>query len=243
VSDTFTKAAPRLLQALSDLTTTSRTVVAEQAGLRTMFATVTDASTDLSNFLDANEGNLIDLVADSTPTLDVLARYAPEYPCLLKELTDSIPNEDKVFGKGTDHPDSGAFTLVVAASRGKYQPGVDTPDYADDRGPRCYPETVPPNRFPQYPPGGPVDDGSTHGPPPNGTGDGDLQDLLSGALMTTTTSTTQSATVPQVANSPAEQQLIAALVAPGMGVMPTDVPSWASLLAGPVFRGTEVTLK
>lgn len=241
VSDTVNKAAPQLLHALSDLTTTSKTLVDQQDNLRTMFATVTGASNDLGNFLRANENNMIGLVTSSKPTLDVLARYAPEYPCLLKELTDSIPGEDLAFGKGTDHPKSGQFTLVIAASRGKYQPGVDTPRYDDDRGPRCYPETVPPNRFPQYPPGGPVNDGSTHVAPPHGTGDGNLQDLLSDAFSTTPQSA--AASVPAVANSPAEQQLIATLTAPGLGVMPADVPSWASVLVGPVFRGSEVTLK
>ncbi|HEX4703805.1 MAG TPA: MCE family protein [Pseudonocardiaceae bacterium] len=244
VSDTFDKAAPQLLQALSELTTTSRTIVDEQNNLRAMYATVTNASADLGDFLRVNENNLINLVTTSTPTLDVLARYAPEYPCLLKELVDSIPGEDLAFGKGTSHPNSGQFTIVIAASRGKYLPGVDTPRYNDDRGPRCYPETVPPNRFPQYPPGGPVNDGSTHGPPPNGTGNGTLQSLLPNAMQSTQSTSPQSAaTVPQVANSPAERQLVATLLAPQLGVMPADVPGWASELVGPVFRGMEVTVR
>ena len=116
---------------------------------------------------------------------------------------------------------------------------MDTPRYNDDRGPHCYPETVPPNRFPQYPPGGPVNDGSTHGPPPNGTWDGNIQDLLGG----TQNVTTKSAVTPQVAGSPVERQLIDTLLAPQLGVMPADVPGWAGLLAGPVYRGTEVNLR
>jgi phospholipid/cholesterol/gamma-HCH transport system substrate-binding protein len=241
VSDTFNQAAPQLLQALSELTTTSRTIVDEQNNLRAMYATVTNADVDLGDFLQVNENNIIGLVTTSTPTLNVLARYAPEYPCLLKELVDGIPGEDLAFGKGTSHPDSGQFTIVIAASRGKYLPGVDTPRYNDDRGPRCYPETVPPNRFPQYPPDGPVNDGSTHGPPPHGTGNGTLQSLLPNAMQST--SPESASTVPQVANSPAERELIATLLAPQLGVMPADVPSWASELVGPVFRGMEVTVR
>lgn len=242
VAKTYDQAAPRLLDALSELTTTSRTLVAEQANLRTFFGTVTTASDDLSDFLSVNENNLIGLTATSTPTLNVLARYAPEYPCLLKNLVDAIPDEDHAFGKGTDHPDSGQFTIVIAASRGKYRPGVDTPRYDDDRGPRCYPRTLAPNRFPQYPPdGGPVNDGSTHSAPPNGTWDGNIQDLLSGA--TTTQSTATSAAVPQVANSATERQLIDTLLGPQLGVMPTDVPGWASMLVGPIYRGTEVNTR
>jgi virulence factor Mce-like protein len=235
VAGTYDQAAPQLLHALSDLTTTSRTLVAEQTGLRTLYDTVTTSSDDLRDFLSVNENNLIDLVGTSTPTLDVLARYAPEYPCLLKNLVDSIPDEDRAFGKGTDHPDSGEFTVVISASRGKYEPGVDTPRYDDDRGPRCYARAMAPNRFPQYPPGGPVDDGSTHPPAPRGTWDGNLQDLVTGA--------TTSAAVTQIANSATERRLIGVLVAPQLGVMPADVPGWASMLVGPLYRGTEVTVR
>jgi phospholipid/cholesterol/gamma-HCH transport system substrate-binding protein len=46
-----------------------------------------------------------------------------------------------------------------------------------------------------------------------------------------------------VANSPAEQELISLLVAPTMGVMPTEVPAWSGMLVGPLLRGTEVTLR
>ncbi len=265
VADTYDRAAPQLFDALSELTTTSRTIVAEQANLSTLYSTVTNAGSDLGNFLSVNENNLIDLAAESTPTLNVLARYSPEYPCLLKELVDSIPGEDLAFGKGTNHPDSGQFTIVISASRGKYRPGTDTPRYDDDRGPRCYPETQPPNRFPQYPPGGPVNDGSTHGPPPHSTWDGNIQDLLSGTQSATTpqsttpqsttpqsttpqsttpeSAATRSAVTPQVAGSPVERRLIDTLLAPQLGVMPADVPGWAGLLAGPLYRGTEVTLR
>jgi phospholipid/cholesterol/gamma-HCH transport system substrate-binding protein len=40
-------------------------------------------------------------------------------------------------------------------------------------------------------------------------------------------------------NSPQEQELIATLLAPDMG----DVPGWSSVLVGPLYRGTEVTLR
>jgi phospholipid/cholesterol/gamma-HCH transport system substrate-binding protein len=235
VAGTYDKAAPQLLSALDELTTTSKTIVDEQGALRNLYGTLTTSAVDLQNFLQVNENNLIDLVDDSAPTLHVLARYAPEYPCLLQQIVNQIPSSDKAFGKGTAHPKAMQVTIVVAASRGKYLPGVDTPRYDDDRGPMCYHQDVPPARSPEYPPGGPINDGSSHPPPQRGTWDGNLQDLLPGALA--------SATTPQVANSPAEQQLIATLLAPSEGVAPADVPNWASMLVGPLFRGTEVTLK
>jgi phospholipid/cholesterol/gamma-HCH transport system substrate-binding protein len=40
-------------------------------------------------------------------------------------------------------------------------------------------------------------------------------------------------------NSPQEQELVATLLAPSVG----EVPAWSSVLVGPLYRGTEVTLR
>ena len=42
-----------------------------------------------------------------------------------------------------------------------------------------------------------------------------------------------------LANSPQEQELIGTLLAPAVG----EVPGWSSVLVGPLYRGTEVTLR
>ncbi len=216
VADDYTEAAPDLLRALSDLTTTSRTLVEQRASLLELYGALTTTSIDLANFLRVNRNNLINLSATARPTLELLARYAPEYPCVLKQLADSIDRADFTFGKGTEHPNVAKFTLEITTSRGKYLPGVDTPRYDDKRGPRCYDPVEPPGRFPQYPPGGPVLDGSTK---PSA--------VPSAAL----------------ANSPEEQRLVALLLAPQVGVMPDEVPGWSALLVGPLYRGAEVSLR
>jgi virulence factor Mce-like protein len=234
VADTYAEAAPDLLTALAELTTTTRTVDEQEAQLRELYAEVTGAAEDLGGFLEANRENVISLVATSRSTLELLARYAPEYPCLFRQLVEGIPRAETVFGKGSEHPEIQRLTIEITASRGKYRPGVDDPVYADKRGPRCY-ETPPhPDVFPQYPPGGPIEDGSEMPPPPS-TGDG--SGLLpppggKGVVLPAA-----------VANSPAEQELISLLVAPSMGVMPTEVPPWSGLLVGPLLRGTEVMLR
>ncbi|MYW95588.1 MCE family protein [Amycolatopsis rubida] len=46
-----------------------------------------------------------------------------------------------------------------------------------------------------------------------------------------------------IANSPQEQQFLAPLLAPSLGVSTADVPMWSSVLVGPLYRGTEVTAK
>jgi phospholipid/cholesterol/gamma-HCH transport system substrate-binding protein len=233
ISGIYDKAAPDLLQALADLTTTSKTLVDKQQGLAELFSTVTTASIDLTNFLAVNKDNLIRLTTAVQPTLDVLAKYAPEYPCLLKQLADSVPTAELAFGKGTAHPEVSRVTIEFTASRGKYLPGVDEPKYEDKRGPRCYPQVPTPGVWPQYPPDGAIKDGSSKPAPPRSP-DGTLPGpITSGGGSTGGT--------PTLANSPAEQQLMDVLLAPAMAGQP--VPSWGGFLVGPLYRGVEVELK
>jgi phospholipid/cholesterol/gamma-HCH transport system substrate-binding protein len=46
-----------------------------------------------------------------------------------------------------------------------------------------------------------------------------------------------------LANSPAEQDMLATMLAPAMNVPPADVPAWSSVLVGPLYRGAEVTVR
>ncbi|WP_033293360.1 MCE family protein [Amycolatopsis jejuensis] len=228
VSATYDKAAPDILQALSDLTTTSRTIVEKRQGLSDVYATVTTASVDLTRFLEVNKDNLIRLTTAVQPTLDVLAKYAPEYPCLLKQLAGSVPNAELAFGKGTAHPEVSRVTIEFTASRGKYLPGVDEPKYDDKRGPRCYPQVPKPGHWPQYPPDGAVKDGASEPAPPHQP-DGTLPG--------------GSGTTGSMIGSADEQKLIDLLVSPAMNTSPDQVPDWAGLLVGPLYRGAEVELK
>ncbi|MCP2165869.1 MCE family protein [Goodfellowiella coeruleoviolacea] len=238
LADTYQTAAPDLIQALDDATVTSRTIAEQRANLEALYGGVTTAAQDLTGFLRANKDNLIRLTEASRPTLELLAEYAPEYPCLLKGLTDFKPVMDKAFGAGTDEPGL-HVTLEITVNRGKYRPNQDEPEYRDKRGPRCYDEYP----APQYPPDGPIRDGST--PPPAGTSTG-------GSVLGTAGSA--DATSPSAAavgagsglglpNSPQERGFLASLLAPQLGVSPQQVPGWSSLLVGPLYRGAEVTLK
>lgn len=235
-SDTYTQAAPSLIDALHNLTTTSRTVVAERARLQQLYGTVTTASDDLNNFLTANEDNLIRVAATSLPTLDVLSRYSPEYPCFLHQMATLVPTIDTAFGKGTNHPGL-HVTLEITQNRGAYQPGKDTPAYEDNRGPRCLDLNPAPNPFPQYAPDGPIQDGSSHPPAARTSSQGVLP--TSGSQ----SAETKAATTSELPNSAAEQGFLAELVGPSLGIAPKDFPGWGSMLVGPLFRGAEVSVK
>ncbi|WP_051341864.1 MCE family protein [Pseudonocardia spinosispora] len=175
VTDTYSDAAPQLFGGLADLGTTSQTFLDMRDDLRRMLLGITDASGDLTDFLDENQENLVALSASARPTLEIFARYSPEFPCVFRQMVTGIPRAEAVFGKGSTHPEQGRYTIEVTASRGKYLPGVDTPINADDRGPRCYSQTP---TAPQYAPGGPLKDGARKPPAASNQPDPSLGGLL-----------------------------------------------------------------
>lgn len=158
-SDTYATAAPELLAALRDLNTTTRTVADQRGRLLELYRGVIEASRATEGWFRANGGNLVALLGTARRTLALLARYAPQVPCMLGQLHDLVPRIDAVFGKGEPDPKF-RITLQVTPQRGPYQP-TDMPRYDDTRGPRCYP-VVP--IAPQYPDGEPVQDGAHHPP-------------------------------------------------------------------------------
>ena len=133
VAHTYARAAPDLLQALRNFTVTNRTLVAERGQFVDLLHSVTDASDRLSNFTAANSANLIQLSRSSRPTLQVLARYSSEFPCLSRSLVDFIPVMDRALGAGTDEPGL-HVTLQVVPGRSPYRSAA-TPAAAGP--PRC----------------------------------------------------------------------------------------------------------
>jgi phospholipid/cholesterol/gamma-HCH transport system substrate-binding protein len=207
VSHVYADAAPGILDALTDFTTTSGTIAEKQKDLAAAYGSTTRTAEDLDAFLRANKENIIRLAATSRPTLQLLARYSSSFPCTLRTLADFVPRMDKALGKGTDEPGLHVDVTTVA-SRGAYVPGRDTPSYTTGGGPACYP--VP---------------------------------YLGTAARAPVTATASAGQNLGPANSPQENDLVNELIAPAAKTAPGDLPDWSSLLAGPVYRGTEVKLK
>ncbi|AZM46535.1 ABC transporter substrate-binding protein [Streptomyces sp. WAC 06738] len=215
----YADTVPDLTKALRDATTTSGTIAEKAQDLGGLYGTLTTTSQDLDTFLEQNRENIIRLSADSRPTVEKMAEYAPSFPCTLRTLADFVPVMDKALGKGTAEPGLHVDVEVLPA-RGKYVPGRDTPRFDAGGGPRCYgvPYT-----------GAPAGSGSAAGRPQSAK-----------TLATEPATDEQALGLP---NSPAENQLVNELLAAGMESPPDDLPDWSSVLAGPVFRGTEVRLK
>lgn len=202
-------AAPDLLRVLSNATTTSRTLADRRQALAALLTGTTAFAETATGVIGDDGSRLITLSRISRPTLALLDRYAPEYPCLLAGLTGAEPNLETAFAGGRMH-----IALEAVPPRAPYRPGEE-PRYADHSGPNC--RGLPHPAVPA--PGIKLDDGSR----PAGPG-------LPVALPA------------PVSATPAEQHVIDALLAPVMGVPADRVPAVATLLFGPMARGTEVSV-
>jgi len=221
----YNQAAPAILQALDDFTIPSQTLASLQSTFAAALSSLTTASEDLRSFLDANSSNLINLGTDSTSTLQTLARYSSEFPCVLEDLVKFEPNMNKVLGEGTNQPGLHAQAVVVPVyANARYLPDKDTPIYGDNLGPHCY--GVP---FP----GITLNDGTT------GTSGGAASDSSTHA---TTKAAVEPAAGSSLAGSPGEAELVRELAAMSLGTSPANLPSWSSLLLAPLYRGTTVRL-
>jgi phospholipid/cholesterol/gamma-HCH transport system substrate-binding protein len=223
------QAAPDLVQALTDFTVTSQTFAAERANVSALYSTVTTAAQDLTSFLDANSSNIIKLNADSVASLQILARYSPEFPCALKDLANFVPAADKLLGKGTSQPGLHVQVVIVPPlgphQIGRYVAGQDTPIFGDNLGPHCYPIPFP---------GITLNDGAA---PSNPTAAAAPRHATRPAARRAHT------TAAQLAGSPTERELVRELTGMALGRSPSLIPDWGSLLTAPLFRGTTVSLR
>jgi phospholipid/cholesterol/gamma-HCH transport system substrate-binding protein len=228
---TYNQASPAIVQALDDFGVTGRTIANQHADYDALLANLTTSSEDLTSFLNANSANAITLSADSLSTLDILARYAPEFPCVLQQLSDFVPAMNKVLGAGTDQ--AGLHVKLVvepAPSPGAYLPNVDKPVYGDNVGPHCY--SIPFT-------GVHLNDGVGSGR--TAPSHGKTATRKAGKKATKTAVETASYTG-ALAGSPGEANLVRELDALALGQPVASLPSWASLLTAPLYRGTTVLL-
>jgi len=136
-ADVYTTAAPDILQALTDLSTTAKTIVDTRADLDNLYTSVTSATGHLNDFLRKNKDNIIGVSVASRPSLELLSQYSPEFPCLFDAVNRLKPLMEKALGKGTNEPGL-HVTLTVRDPRDKYVPGRDTPRFDATGGPKCY---------------------------------------------------------------------------------------------------------
>ncbi len=103
VSDNYAAAMPDLGRLLRNSVTTGNTLVAKRAQLAAFFDESTALSNTLTKFTKANGDNLVELASDSRPVLQVLADHSPTFPCFLAGMAEIIPRLDSAFRDGMLH--------------------------------------------------------------------------------------------------------------------------------------------
>jgi phospholipid/cholesterol/gamma-HCH transport system substrate-binding protein len=223
VSDTYADVLPEVATILRNTITTTTTLEDREEKLEALFNDVSRLSAVAERFTRANGDNLVRLADLSAEQLEVFARYAPGYPCLLGGIVGAGKLQAQAFR---------GFTLHIVLETLPHQPRAygpqDAPIYGDKRGYHC-------GRLPDPPwsQSNPL----THQP-----------DFVDGIDEPTGKGTSRvgpgwSGTAAGFPGGRDESALLKALLAPGMGVGADDVPDLGVLLVGPMARGAEVSLR
>lgn len=234
VANTYSEAVPDLLSALDSMRVTSATLVDQRTELSEVYATVISAADTTRGWVADNQNTIEVLSEESRAALEATAPYAKQFPCLLKAAREFIPEMDRNLGKGTTEPGI-HVRLNIVESRGKYLPGKDAPKYSSGGKARCPYVTGQTGTKPASTTGGAATESSAAAPQVD-----EEPEAISPPPSPSLSSL--AATGLGDANSPAENQLIAELLAPTQAMAPADYPEWSSLLVGPTLRNTKVTL-
>jgi phospholipid/cholesterol/gamma-HCH transport system substrate-binding protein len=222
VSDTYADVLPEVATILRNTITTTSTLEDREDKLQALFNDVSKFAAVTERFTRANGDNLVRLADLSAAQLEVFARYAPEYPCLLGGIVGAGKLQAEAFRGFTLH-----IVLETLPNQPRGYGPQDAPVYGDKRGPHC--GQLPSPSYSQANPGTQPDfvDGVDE---PTGKGTSRVAPGWSG-------------TAAGYAGGREESALLKALLAPGLGVSGDDVPDLGVLLVGPMARGAEVSLR
>jgi virulence factor Mce-like protein len=213
VTQLYAEATPDLVRMLRNFSVTTRTIAAKERSYAGFLAGTAGFAGTTRDFLTENEDRIIQLNRVSRPTLEVIAKYSPEYPCLIQSLAESSDFIGKTFAGGELH-----ITLEIVHAQDAYRPGEE-PRFEDRSGPNCRGLPRPPVPNPAH-----------H--LRDGTRAGTSGRALAGLLVAPSSSR---------AGTAGEQAVVDPLVAPALGVPAARVPDLATLLFGPMARGTAVS--
>lgn len=241
-SETYSDAAPQLIDALDNLSVTGNTLVEQRPAVDTLISSLTSTSSSTADFLQANSSNLIAIAADSREALGLLAEYSPSFGCTFAQFVPIVARAQEVIGVGDEYRGINVSASFVNP-KGRYLPNQDEPRLFDDRGPRCYTpaDTAAGEFFPQYP-GGSANDGSYQVPSRN-PGPQDVPELPSPQYSAVPRAAAGDAAPASYEGSDFERDTLAVIYGQAGGVAPDEIPSWTTSLGAPALRGAEVTIK
>lgn len=223
VSDVYADVMPEVAEILRNTIRTTGTFEDQDDKVRALFRDVAAFSATSRDFLDRNGDNLIRLGELSARQLRVFAKYAPEYPCLLKGITNAAPLQAESFRGFTLH-----IVLETLPNQPRGYTPADQPRLGDKRGPSCLslpsPSWTQNNPWRHQPD---FDDGVDE---PTGKG-------------TSRVAPSYFVDGTGYEGGTAEARLLKSLLGPALGLTADDVPDLGVLLVGPMARGAEVSLR
>jgi phospholipid/cholesterol/gamma-HCH transport system substrate-binding protein len=131
----YDKAMPDLLKTFANLTRTSDTLVAQQAQLHKTTRELSDFSIQTRELVRASASGLQSTVDLLAPVTSLLARYAPELPCLVGGLASANRLAENAVG-GTN-PGVTTITRIQPGAQ-PYRYPDNVPVVGDRRGPGCF---------------------------------------------------------------------------------------------------------
>lgn len=133
VSQAYAIAAPDLIRLLRNSITTAHTVTAERASIDTLMSEVTTVSATGTRLLSRNGDAIVKEMSLARPLVGLLARYAPEYPCLLEGADRYQGRLNEIFKNHRVNQ-----TMDLNAKQNRVYTGADRPWYGDiGHGPWC----------------------------------------------------------------------------------------------------------
>jgi phospholipid/cholesterol/gamma-HCH transport system substrate-binding protein len=246
VTSLYADVTPDLAATLRNTVKTGNTLHSKEATLQKFLDDTSSFSDTATSFLNENGDNIIKLGKLGEPILSLLARYSPEFPCLLGGIVKQAPQLGQTFRGFIFHIN----LRIVPQPRG--YTSADKQVYGADNGPNCAGNPNPPipygahNNFPNLKDG--VDDGpGQSGKLGKGPGDNQRTATEFGVRQTQTTQSGQSTQSAQINVTPGgtseQKKLVNSLTAPVLGIPVTDMSDVATLLFLPAISGTEVSVQ
>jgi phospholipid/cholesterol/gamma-HCH transport system substrate-binding protein len=131
----YDQATPDFLRTFRNLTKTSDTLVSQQSKLHAATGELSDFSIQTRDLVRASAAGLQATVSLLAPVSALLARYAPELPCLVEGLASANKLAEKAVG-GTN-PGVTTITRIQPGAQ-PYRYPDNLPVVGDHRGPGCF---------------------------------------------------------------------------------------------------------
>ncbi len=119
-TQTYSDAAPQLVDALDNLRTTNATIVQERPSIDALISSVTSTGSSTADLLTTNRDALISIAADSREALEILARFSGTFGCTFANFADVMARTGAITGENSPNPGAGPRSNWSTRAAGTY---------------------------------------------------------------------------------------------------------------------------